>query len=204
MKNLYKKRIDRAKLALASLGEICTRPQFGGYGVLVGGVMFGLFLQGELYLRATAHIEAEFLQQGMTRLRYLRRGLPLTLKYYRITEALWADETQLLALATLAVESARREGNEKQGDTRLKALPNIGLNLEGQLLQAGIGNPAELKAQGAKACYLKLDTEKTPLSIRVLFALEGAITGYHEAALPPERREELRSWYESIHPAAKK
>jgi len=202
MKNLYEKRIDQTKQILAPLGKIHTRSQFGGYGLLADNVMFGLFLQGDVYLRATAHIEEVFLGHQMTRLRYHRRGVPLTLSYFQLTDAGWQDPALFLQLATLALEAARQELAEKQKRERLKALPNIGGYLESLLLQAGINNQDQLKAQGAKACYLKLDTDNIPLSIKVLYALEGAITGYHEAALPAEKRDELRSWYEARHPTA--
>jgi DNA transformation protein len=202
MKNLYEKRIDQTKEILAPLGEIHTRPQFGGYGVLADNVMFGLFLQDELYLRATAQIEEVFHRHQMTRLRYIRRGLPLTLSYFQLTDAGWQDPALFLELATLALNGARQERAEKQNRERLKGLPNIGGYLESLLLDAGINNQEQLKAQGAKACYLKLDTDDIPLSIKVLYALEGAITGYHEAALPAEKRDELRNWYEARHPTA--
>ncbi|MDV5141248.1 hypothetical protein CYR40_04490 [Chimaeribacter arupi] len=202
MKNLYEKRIDQAKQILAPLGEIHTRSQFGGYGLLADNTMFGLFLQGEVYLRATAQIEEVFHRHQMTRLRYIRRGLPLTLSYFQLTEAGWQDPALFLQLATLALNGARQELAEKQNRERLKALPNIGGHLESLLLQAGIHNQEQLKAQGAKACYLKLDTDDIPLSLKVLYALEGAVTGYHEAALPAEKRDELRSWYEAQHPEA--
>ncbi|MDU6410819.1 MAG: TfoX/Sxy family DNA transformation protein [Yersiniaceae bacterium] len=202
MKNLYEKRIDQTKRTLASLGEIRTRPQFGGYGIVIDNIMFGLFLQSELYLRATQQTEAVFHQHQMTRLCYLRRGLPLTLSYYQLTGAIWQDPALFLHLATLALDGARQDHAEKQQRARLKGLPNISAHLESLLLQAGISSREQLKAQGAKACYLKLDTDEIPLSIKVLYALEGAVTGYHEAALPPEKRKELRHWYEARHPAA--
>ncbi len=36
------------------------------------------------------------------------------------------------------------------------------------------------------------------LSIRVLFALEGAIEGLHEAALPADIRRELMEWFNAL------
>jgi len=36
------------------------------------------------------------------------------------------------------------------------------------------------------------------LSYKVLFALEGAIQGLHEAALPAIRRRELIEWYKTL------
>ena len=36
------------------------------------------------------------------------------------------------------------------------------------------------------------------LSIKVLFALEGAIEGLHEAALPADIRRELTEWFNAL------
>ncbi len=60
-------------------------------------------------------------------------------------------------------------------------------------MEAGITNEETLRQLGAKTSWLKMRSKNKALSIRVLFALEGAIEGLHEAALPADIRRELTS-----------
>jgi DNA transformation protein len=64
------------------------------------------------------------------------------------------------------------------------------------LWQVGIENSGDLRLQGACHTYLKLCAiKKKNLGINLLMALEGAILGFHEAALPMESRESLTHWF---------
>lgn len=49
-----------------------------------------------------------------------------------------------------------------------------------------------LRTLGAKMCWLKVATGNPLLTVKVLYALEGAIVGVHEAALPASRRRACR------------
>ena len=55
-----------------------------------------------------------------------------------------------------------------------------------------------LRELGAKASWLKIRAQNKQLGIKVLFALEGAIEGLHEAALPAEIRQELTEWFNAL------
>lgn len=105
-------------------------------------------------------------------------------------------EGELYLRATASMEP-RREQRLKAGDHgRLKALPNIDVNMERLLWRAGIRNAYDLRLQGAKRSYLRLLQQQTNLGLRVLLSLGGAIAGYHQAALPAELRNELVRWFE--------
>jgi len=120
------------------------------------------------------------------------------LNYYRVDEALWQDQNKLLQLSSLALEAARRERRERYKRDRLKDLPNLNFQLEILLNEAGITNEAALRALGAEQSWLKIRALNKHLSYKVLFALEGAIVGLHEAALPALRRRELVEWYKTL------
>jgi DNA transformation protein len=80
----------------------------------------------------------------------------------------------------------------------LKDLPNLTFQLETLLNEAGITSLETMRALGAEQCWLKLNGINNHLSYKVLFALEGAIKGLHEAALPAARRQELIEWYSKL------
>lgn len=195
-------RITQAKAYFAILGEITTRSQFGGYGLLADGIMFAVIAENELYLRATDHLEPLFLARGMVKMTYLKRGMPMVMRYYWVDGSLWQEPKTLLAFAWQAFHDASRELKlKKRGRDRLKDLPNIDASMERLLWMAGIHNSYELRLLGAKGCYLKLSKLNKGLGVKVLIALAGAIAGYHHAALPKQQRETLTLWFnETVAP----
>ncbi|WP_413734435.1 TfoX/Sxy family DNA transformation protein [Sodalis sp. RH21] len=190
--------ISQVKTIFSPLGVITTRSQFGGYSVAANKIMFGLILDDELYLRGTRQSEPVFLAQAMSKLIYTKRGIPVSLNYYHVDERLWAAGETLLALARHSLDEARHHISVKAACPRLKDLPNIGQAIERLLWKAGIQDVAALRNHGAKSSYLKLRAIKQDLSIKVLFALEGALSGRHLAALSQGQRSELLAWFERL------
>ncbi|WP_428945762.1 TfoX/Sxy family DNA transformation protein [Pantoea sp. FN060301] len=190
-----KRKIERAKQYLNALGEINSRSQFGGYSLSVEKVVFALVAEGELYLRACEQVKPYFIQRQMAMLHFNKRGIPVEMDYYRVDETLWQQPEQLIALSRLCLAGAQRQRRHHQNNRRLKDLPNLSMRLELQLRRAGIETVDKLKEQGARACWLRLRESNKNLSINVLFALEGAILGRHQQALPESVKDELRRWY---------
>ena len=192
-----KKRILQCMELFASLGNIRARSQFGGYSLSANRVMFALVSDGELYLRASHETEEYFCEQGMERLIYRKRGMAVLLRYFKVSKAQWEKPRALRQMAMLSLRGMqgdidRRKNNEAG---RLKDLPNLTLALERMLWEVGIENSDDLRLQGACVTYEKLCAVKKDLSINILMALEGAILGFHEAALPMASRELLTQWY---------
>lgn len=197
MKGRSAGRVAQAKVCFAALGKITTRSQFGGYGLLADGTMFAVIAEGELYLRATESLEPIFRGRGMVNMTYLKRGAPMTMRYYWVDESLWQESRELLALAWQAVCETRKEITLKtRSNGRLKDLPNIDASMERLLWRAGIRNIYELRLLGARRSYLKLLQQQPTLSVKILISLAGAIAGYHHAALPITQRKALLEWFE--------
>ncbi len=190
--------ISRVKNTFATLGTITTRSQFGGYSVAADKVMFGLILDGELYLRATRQCEHIFLAQQMSQLVYTKRGIPVLLNYYLVDRRIWATGEVLMLLSNLALAEAKRHLRIKAATQRLKDLPNIGQAIERLLWKAGIQDVEALRHYGAKSSYLKLRAIKEDLGVKVLLALEGALSGRHLAALSQGQRSELLAWFKHL------
>lgn len=197
MKGRSAGRIAQAKVCFAALGEITTRSQFGGYGLLADGTMFAVIAEGELYLRATESLEAIFRERGMVSMTYLKRGAPVTMRYYWVDESLWQESQELFTLGWQAVCETRNEVAMKtRSNGRLKDLPNIDAAMERLLWRAGIQSIYGLRLLGARECYLKLLQQQQSLGLKVLLSLAGALAGYHYAALPVMQQEELTEWFE--------
>ena len=192
-----KKRILQCMELFASLGNIRARSQFGGYSLSANRVMFALVSDGELYLRASHETEEYFCEQGMERLIYRKRGMAVLLRYFKVSKAQWEKPRALRRMAMLSLGGMQRDIDRRKNNEagRLKDLPNLTLALERMLWEVGIENSDDLRLQGACVTYEKLCAVKKDLSINILMALEGAILGFHEAALPMASRELLTQWY---------
>lgn len=153
---------------------------------------------GELYLRACEESAKYCVKNGSSFLTLMKRGRPILLNYYRVDDGLWQDRERLLQLSSYALNAARKERIQRYQRNRLKDLPNLTFQLEVLLCEAGITNEDTLRSLGARTSWLKLRAKNKALSIKVLFALEGAIEGLHEAALPAEIRRELTEWFNAL------
>ena len=79
----------------------------------------------------------------------------------------------------------------------LTKLPNIGSTVERQLEQAGIGTAEALRQLGSREAWLRIQAIDESACIHRLLALEGAIQGVKKTLLPPERRAELKAFYQA-------
>ncbi|QGU10222.1 competence protein [Leclercia sp. J807] len=198
MKKLSYERIYQSAEYLSPLGKVHYRALFGGYTLAVDDTVFAMVSEGELYLRACEESAPYCVKHASTFLSLVKRGRPVLLNYYRVDEGLWQDREKLLQLSSFALEAARRERSARYKRERLKDLPNLTFQLEILLYEAGITTEEALRALGAEQSWLKIKALNKHLSYKVLFALEGAITGLHVAALPEVRRQELVEWYKKL------
>ena len=198
MKKISYERIYKSQEYLSPLGEIHHRALFGGYTLAVDDAVFAMVSDGELYLRACEESATYCVKHPSSFLTLVKRGRPVLLNYYRVDEGLWQDRQKLLQLSSYALDAARKERSLRYQRNRLKDLPNLTFQIEVLLYEAGITNEETLRELGAKTSWLKIRSKNRALSIKVLFALEGAIEGMHEAALPANIRRELTEWFNTL------
>ena len=196
--NNSKQRIEQSKRYLSSLGKIDTRTQFGGYSLAVEKIVFAVVAEGELYLRACEQIQPYIGAGRMPPLVFQKRGMPVALNYFRVDDAMWEQPETLLALSRWSLRRAQQQCLDKMANPRVKDLPNMGLRLEMMLREVGICSVQSLRAEGSKQCWLKLKAAHKNIGLRILFALEGAISGRHQAALSDAVTQELRDWFDCL------
>ncbi len=180
---------------LTSLGEIRHRAHFGGYSLSVDDTVFAMVAEGELYLRACEQSAQYAITHDAPLLIFNKRGREVSLNYYFVDQALWNDRPMLLELSAYSLDAARREKVQRSARKRLRDLPNLTFQIETQLRDAGIMDIQTLRLLGAKASWLRLRKANRHLGVKILLALEGAIVGLHEAALPAQTRQELIEWF---------
>ncbi|AXD98069.1 TfoX/Sxy family DNA transformation protein [Salmonella enterica] len=198
MRALSYDRIYKSQEYLASLGTIQYRSLFGSYSLTVEDTVFAMVANGELYLRACEESVSYCVKHPPAWLMFMKCGRPVMLNYYRVDESLWRDQQQLVRLSKYSLDAAMKEKHSRILQHRLKDLPNMTFHLETLLNESGIKDENMLRILGAKMCWLRLRQSNPLLTVKVLYALEGAIVGVHEAALPASRRQELADWAHSL------
>jgi len=188
--------VERSRTQLAPLGTIESRTQFGGYALAVERVVFALVNKNELYLRASEPLRNYIAERPLEPLVFRKRGILVSLNYYRVDEPLWQDRTHLLALSAASLQTAQLELHDRDRTPRLKDLPNLSVRMEMMLHEAGVMNVNHLYQIGAKQCWLMLKAVNQHIGFQTLLALQGAITGHHHAALPQATRAELNAWFQ--------
>ncbi len=105
-----------------------------------------------------------------------------------------------MRLSKYSLDAALKEKSTRNTRERLKDLPNMSFHLEAILGEVGIKDVRALRILGAKMCWLRLRQQNSLVTEKILFMLEGAIIGIHEAALPVACRQELAEWADSLTP----
>ena len=83
------------------LGEVTSRPMFGGHGLYLGETIFGILFEGKLYLKVDQRSKSAYESRGMQPFRPNERQ---TLKsYYEVPPDVLADPEVLLSWAGQAI-----------------------------------------------------------------------------------------------------
>ncbi len=90
---------------LATLGEVTSRPLFGGHGLYWRGVIFGLLFGGKLFLKVDERSRPDFEARGMGPFRPNERQ---TLRsYYEIPPNVLEDPEALLSWVREAIRAGQ-------------------------------------------------------------------------------------------------
>ena len=75
---------------------------------------------------------------------------------------------------------------------------NIGTELEKKLVKAGIENVEELQSSGSEKAFLRIKAFDPGACINMLYALEGAVCDVRWHNLPVQRKQELKTFFDSL------
>jgi DNA transformation protein len=68
---------------LQGIGPVAAKPMFGGFGLFLDGLMFGLIAQRILYFKVDSRSKAEFAARGLEPFTYVKRNKPMQLSYWQ-------------------------------------------------------------------------------------------------------------------------
>jgi DNA transformation protein and related proteins len=112
--------VDHLLDLLSLAGAVSARSMFGGYGLYLGGAMFGLVDDDELFLKADDQNRQDFLDAGCRQWIYPSPKGPMGMPYYRPPDDAHEDAEAMLPWARLAIGAARRAAAAKAEKARLK------------------------------------------------------------------------------------
>ena len=119
MRKLVCPRLPQFQACVSPLGQLHTRPLFGGYSLAIDDTVFAMVAEGNIYLKACEQSAAYRVEHRNPLLTLRRHGRIVPLKYYQIDDTLWRDEQQLFRLSLLSWQSAQREKNCRRASGRL-------------------------------------------------------------------------------------
>ncbi len=97
------------------------RRMFGGLGVFLDGVMFGLVAHERLYFKVDDATKARFAAAGAEPFVYAGKGKPIEMSYWTAPDETLDDPDAFLAWARLGVEASRRAAAKKPAKRKPKA-----------------------------------------------------------------------------------
>ncbi|MEZ5816239.1 MAG: TfoX/Sxy family protein [Hyphomicrobiaceae bacterium] len=94
---------------LAPLGPVSIKRMFGGYGLFLDGLMFGLVSGGQLYFKTGESDRDMFKAEGLGPFTYTKKGETAVLtSYWQAPERLLDDPDEMVQWARTAIGAARR------------------------------------------------------------------------------------------------
>jgi DNA transformation protein len=98
----------------SAFGPVSVRRMFSGAGIFADGLMFGLVVRGEIFLKVDDETRPAFEAEGSKPFVYRRaRGREVALSYWRLPERLMDDPDDLAHFARASLAAAHRAAAKK-------------------------------------------------------------------------------------------
>jgi len=99
---------------MQTIGPVSSKRMFGGHGVFLEGLMFGLVADSTLYLKADSETEKTFSDKGLEPFTYDKKGKEVKMSYYQAPEEALEDSDEMNTWANLAYSAALRAAAKKR------------------------------------------------------------------------------------------
>lgn len=99
---------------MQTMGPVQAKGMFGGHGIFLEGLMFGLVADNTLYLKVDKETEDEFKQQELEAFTYHKQGKEYKMSYYQAPEETLEDSEQMNHWANKAYAAALRTAAKKR------------------------------------------------------------------------------------------
>lgn len=105
---------------MQSVGPANSKRMFGGHGIFLDGLMFGLIAGGDLYLKADDVNVEDFLSRGLDPFSYYKKEKEFKLSYFQAPEETLDDGEAMREWGNKAYDAALRAAFAKRKKSRKK------------------------------------------------------------------------------------
>ena len=113
-------RVREVLSLLLPLGPVEARSMFGGHGLYLEDIIFGLIGDQEIWLKVDAETKPAFRQAGSHPFVYTGKNRPVEMPYWAAPAGAQRTPDALLSWARLAVAAGRRASAKKRAAQRKK------------------------------------------------------------------------------------
>jgi DNA transformation protein len=99
---------------MQSLGPVRAKRMFGGHGIFIDDLMFGLVADSTLYLKVDKESETEFRKKGLEAFSYNKKGKEVSLSYFQAPEEALEDGEEMNIWGNKAYSAALRSASRKK------------------------------------------------------------------------------------------
>jgi len=99
---------DEITARLTPLGPVTGRRMFGGYGIFLEGLMFGLIADDTLYFKVDDGNRASYEDAGSQPFTYQGKSKPVRMSYWKVPVNVFADDYMLVDWGSSAYAAAKR------------------------------------------------------------------------------------------------
>ena len=99
---------------MQSVGPVHAKAMFGGHGIYLEGLMFGIVADSVLYLKADKETEKEFKDRGLEAFTYSKKGKAFKMSYYQAPEEALEDGEEMNSWANSAYSVALKAASKKR------------------------------------------------------------------------------------------
>jgi len=99
---------------MQSMGPVYAKAMFGGYGIFLEGLMFGLIADNVLYLKADKDTEHEFIHKNLSPFIYRKNGKEMKMSYYQAPEETLENVDEMNYWGNLAYKVASKAASNNK------------------------------------------------------------------------------------------
>ena len=99
---------------MQSLGPVTAKGMFGGHGIFLEGLMFGLVAEGVLYLKVDEEILSQFKDRNLDVFTYDKKGKKMKMSYYQAPDEALEDSEEMCLWANKSYGASLRAAAKKR------------------------------------------------------------------------------------------
>jgi len=173
---------------------------FGGYGLYLDGLFFGLIDadEGQLYLRSDVTMQAE--RDAVASWLFAPMEGKGTMNYAAATPALLDDQARFEAWCERALRIGRL--NKEAKGSALSKMRNLGAQSALLIMDVDVTGPDELRKRGTESVYRAVRALGYQPSSNFIWAVEGAIQDCHWRKIDEQRSATLQALVDELEAAS--